>query len=306
MLLVSVALHLGLATGVALSYLHWHQASAPALPQAKASTLILISSQTRMPEPQNLVHSAPAVSSVTPSLPKSSPTPSIPTPASSSVADIKSDPAPVVEANPNANIPLPKPEASLAPSPPPVLNGHDGVVFILDVSGSMYEPYAGSTRLSYARQMLTQQIRALKDGTPFAITLYALNAHRSGPLVAANPTTREAASRFILEDFDCGGGTNLPAGLASAQELHPGRIVLLSDGDLNTTETDLLSKAHELLGEPRSGPALTVLTIYPRPNTNAERLLQGLADLQNGNGRENHTIERTVLLKPVRNSATTP
>ena len=47
------------------------------------------------------------------------------------------------------------------------------MVFILDISGSMYEPYAGSTRLAYARQTLSRRIRALKDGTPFAITLYA-------------------------------------------------------------------------------------------------------------------------------------
>ena len=93
------------------------------------------------------------------------------------------------------------------------------MVFILDVSGSMYEPYAGSTRLAYARQVLSERIQALKDGTPFAITLYAERTRTSGPLVAANNATRDAAVRFIMQDVDCGGGTNLPLGFSSAQKI---------------------------------------------------------------------------------------
>ena len=39
-----------------------------------------------------------------------------------------------------------------------------------------YEPYAGTTRLAVARQALDRQILALKDGTPFALVLYAQRA----------------------------------------------------------------------------------------------------------------------------------
>ena len=153
---------------------------------------------------------------------------------------------------------------------------------MLDVSGSMYEPYAGSTRLTYARQILGERIRALKNGTPFAIVLYAQTALPSGPLVAASAATREAAVRFILRDVDCGGGTNLPEGLAVARRLHTGDILLATDGDLNTTVQNLSSRARDILGEGKQGPNLEVIGIGPRSTENADQLLQMLADQQGG------------------------
>jgi hypothetical protein len=202
----------------------------------------------------------------------------------------------VVEANPNAHVPALPPEAVLSPTPAPVLNGHDGTVFILDVSGSMYEPYAGSTRLAFAREALSSQIHALKDGTPFAITLYAMNACTSGPLVAANDATREAAVRYIMRDVDCGGGTNLPAGLAAAENLHAGNLVLASDGDLNISTYDLMTQARGILGEAGHCPGLTVIGIGPRANTSADHLLQSLADQQEGIYRPEQFDGETPLL----------
>jgi Mg-chelatase subunit ChlD len=187
-----------------------------------------------------------------------------------------------------------------------MLDSHNGVVFLLDISGSMYEPCAGSTRLMFARQALSQRIRALKDGTPFAITLYAQIAHNSGPLVAASDATREAAVRFIMEDFDCGGGTNLPAGLASAQQLHAGHIVLASDGDLNISPTNLLVNARNILGPEGHCPALTVINISPRLNTDAESLLQSLADQQGGNCLTIQSDDAIKLLTSNKTEVTTP
>jgi Mg-chelatase subunit ChlD len=181
------------------------------------------------------------------------------------------------------------------------LNSREGIVFVLDVSGSMYEPYAGSTRLMLARQELARQIRSLKDGTPFAITIYAQTAHNSGPLVAASGATREAAIHLIMEDFDCGGGTNLPAGFASAQELHAGRIVLVSDGDLNMNQADLLANTRRLLGVPGQCPTLSVIAISPRSTTDAERLLQGIADQQNGSYSVEQADHKTALLTTDKN-----
>ncbi len=161
--------------------------------------------------------------------------------------------------------------------------GPDGsVVFILDVSGSMYEPCAGSTRLALARDELARRIQALADGTPFAITVYAQTAQNSGPLVAAGDATRDAAIRFINEEFDDGGGTNLPAGLASAQRLHPGSLVLVTDGDLNIGLTTLLGNAALILGPDGQGPALSIVGISPRPDTDAELQLRALADQERG------------------------
>jgi hypothetical protein len=152
----------------------------------------------------------------------------------------------------------------------------------------MYEPCAGSTRLGFAREILNRTIRALKEGTPFAITVYANRGCNSGPLVAANDLSREAAMRFIMHDFDCGGGTNLPAGLASAKQLHPGHIILLSDGDLNMGLIEILTKVGKILGPKDRGPALTIVGISPRPNTGDEQTLESLADQQGGNYQAEH------------------
>jgi hypothetical protein len=297
MLFLSITLHVALAVGIMLAYFHRPEAPATLPSDSKQPALVLVSSGIVIPESQSLTPSKPAASSVTASLPKvESSTPSSIIPHENLVAGSKPAVVPAVEANPNANLPLPKPEAILSPNPPPPLNSREGIVFILDVSGSMYEPYAGSTRLMLARQELARQIRSLKNGMPFAITVYAQTARNSGPLVAAGDATREAAVRFIMEDFDCGGGTNVSAGFAFAQQLHPGHIILVSDGDLNINQADLSADARRLLGEPGHGPALNVVAICPRPATDAERLLQELADQQNGNYSIEQASTATALL----------
>lgn len=306
MLFLSITLHVVLAIGLTFAYFHRTGTPASLPSDAKHSSLVLVSSQIVVPEPQNLAPSKPAVSSMTPSLPQSeSPVPSV-APHENLVAATQPAPSPVVEANPNANLPLPQPEAILSPTPPPALNSREGIVFLLDVSGSMYEPYAGSTRLMLARQELSRQIRSLKDGTPFAITIYAQTGRNSGPLVAASNATREAAVRFIMEDFDCGGGTNLPEGLASAQKLHAGHLILVSDGDLNINQADLLAEAQRILGAPGHNPALNIVAIGPRTSTDAERLLQGLADQQNGNYSVEQAGDKTALLTTDKSKATAP
>jgi von Willebrand factor type A domain len=273
-LIVSLALHLAVAGGIALSFFH----SAPVRHTTPASLapmrMVLVrSSALQLPIPLPVpAKPAPAVSISEPALPAHN--------FAKTTTVAVSKPAP--EANPNAHLPTPAPEAILSPVPPPLLNAADGVVFMLDVSGSMYESYAGSTRLTYAREILSGRIRALKNGTPFAIVLYSQQARASGPLVAASDATREAAVRFILRDVDCGGGTNLPEGLSVARHLCTGDIVLASDGDLNTTVQNLSTRTRAILGEAKKGPNLEVIGIAPRVTENADQLLAALAAQQGG------------------------
>lgn len=280
MLIISLALHVSVATGIGLSYLWTAAMPTTASSDATMPAVMLLHSQ----ETPNL-HSRPPASAksaartIATSLPATVPSPAQPI-TEKALTALARPPAP--ETNPNSHVRTLPPEAILSPNPAPHLNGADGVVFILDISGSMYEPYAGSTRLTFARETLSRRIGALKDGTPFAVTLYAQNAYTSGPLVAANDATREAAVRFIMQDVDCGGGTNLPAGLASAEQLHAGAFVLVSDGDLNISATSLTTKADGILGPKGHCPELTIVGIAPRSNTRDERLLQGLADQQGG------------------------
>jgi len=182
--------------------------------------------------------------------------------------------------------PVPKqpvsPEAILSPSGARHLDG--GVVFVLDISGSMYEPYRGHNRLTLARALLDRQVGSLPNGTPFAVTLYGETARRSGPLVEANDATRDAAVRFLAEDPDLGGGTNLPAGLDVTEQLHPNSIVVVTDGDLNISDAKLRSEARRILGHP--GPNLSIIGIAPRPRTGDAELLQNLAKEQAGSYQE--------------------
>ena len=199
--------------------------------------------------------------------------------------------APVPPPPPNAiavkgAAPRPKPVPLVTANPTPIattrggsqLNG--GVVFLLDISGSMYEAYAGATRLALARKLVVRQIEALPDGTPFAIALYGETTRHSGQLVPAGAASRAAAEHYLLEDFDCGGGTNLPAGFDTAETLHPASIVLVSDGDLNIADDKLLKETRRILGQP--GPQLSVIAIAPRAGTVDAQQLQEVAHQQAG------------------------
>jgi hypothetical protein len=281
MLIASLAVHVSVVAGIALSYFHRTTMTVVAASEPATSPVMLLNSEETPAQPLQKPASAPraAARSVEKSRPAALPSPARPMVEKALAA---STPSPAPEANPNAHIEALPPEAVLSPTPPPQLDGANGVVFVLDISGSMYEPYAGSTRLAYARQTLSRRIRALRDGTPFAITLYAQRACTSGPLVAANEVTREAAVRFIMRDVDCGGGTNLPAGLASAGPLHAGAIAIVTDGDLNMAAYSLTSKARDILGTAGHRPALTIVGIAPRFKAGADRLLQDFANEQGG------------------------
>ncbi len=296
MLVASLAVHGLLAGGCTLAV--WLGGSAPVHVRAvpPPTTLTLISSDSLLPPdtyvpPVQPAGPLPAPAAMTE--PPSLPAPPRRHKAASLAVRPGNVPPAAPEANPNAHLPTAPSEPVLAPVPAPKLDGSRGVVFILDISGSMYEPYAGSTRLSYAREELCRRVRALPDGTPFAVVLYALRAVPSGPLVAAGDATRAAAVRLLMRDMDCGGGTNLPAGFAAAAALHAGAIVLATDGDLNMPAYVLEQKTRELLGPPEHSPALTIAGIAParrharrprpaRPGRPAGRGLPGAA------GRHGH------------------
>ena len=284
MLAVSLAFHVSVAAGVAISCFRASAPPAKELSDSISPSVFLLRAQgtpeTSASLPASLKAAPLPVALATPA---TIPAPAPIQPAPAMPAPVTPLPATLaLEANPNANVRALPPESVLSPSPTPKLNGTDGIVFLLDVSGSMYEPYAGSTRLAFARQALSRRLLALKDGTPFAITLYAKSALNSGPLVAANNETREAAVRFIMREVDCGGGTDLPAGLASAMQLHTGALVLVSDGDWNMSAFTILSQAAGILGPQGLCPSLSIVGIAPRAEAKAEPLMQSLADQQGG------------------------
>jgi hypothetical protein len=305
MLGVSLALHGLLAGGVALSFCRGApQGSVEPVEETTTLTLIPPTLPPVRPSSMPSIAKLAALHLVTMSQPAA--LPAISAPRSPAVAPLITEKGlpvlpkttPVVEANPNAHLPRVAPEAVLSPVPPPNLDGTKGVVFILDISGSMYEAYAGSTRLAYARQTLSRRVRALPDGTPFAVVLYAQRACPSGPLVAANDATREAAVRFLMRDVDCGGGTNLPAGLVAARALRTGALVLATDGDLNISVPNLMLESREILGGAGVGPSIEVVGIGPRAGTTADQLLQDLADQEGGSYGIEQLPDETASLAP--------
>jgi len=306
MLIASLTLHVCLVGGLAFTFFHGTGRMVTASTGVKIppATIILLHSEStperQTPAPVVTKPVAPTLAAISPAT-VAAPVPPVVKKETPSTA-ILPHPALAKESNPNAHLaPVPT-ESALSPNPAPHLSGTNAVVFILDISGSMYEPYAGSTRLVLARETLSRQIRALKDGTPFAITVYAERARNSGPLVAANNATREAAVRFITRDVDCGGGTNLPAGLASAQQLHAGSLVLVSDGDLNISASNLASQTLAILGDKSHCPALSIVGIAPRSTTADEQLLQALADQQGGTYRYEQPESDTNLVSSASNA----
>ncbi len=297
-LTVSLALHVGLLTAVVLSFIPRESSPVGTTAQADAPSILLMRAKAVVAMASKQAAATKPAATVSLAKPVALPSPPIP-PLVEKPALIPATtmpPALAVEADPNAHIRAVAPDSILSPNPPPRLNSRQAVVFILDISGSMYEPFAGSTRIALARQTLSQQIAALKNGTPFAITLYALNATNSGPLVAASDATREAAVRFLMRDVDCGGGTNLPIGLNAAVALHTGAIVLATDGDLNISMVNLKARARVALGGAGHGPALTIVGVGPRADTTASGLLQSLADLQGGTYQVEQSADETALL----------
>jgi hypothetical protein len=270
-----MALHLGLIFGLV-----WHLRATPppAAKEPQAARLIYTLSSQEQPDrplppaPSLRVESHP-VAEAAPLLVK--------TPAPVSPQEIKpAAPAPsfALKDHAQADVRL---DADPVGDSGPVQN-KNSVVFVLDISGSMYEAYAGSTRLAVARALIRQRIESLQEGTPFAEVVYGETSCRSGSLVRAKASTRATAERFIDQDEACGGGTNLPGGFAAAQDLHPSSIFLVTDGDLNMTGAELLPKASRILGAPGACPALTIVAIAPRPHTDARRLLHALAEQQGG------------------------
>lgn len=108
-----------------------------------------------------------------------------------------------------------------------------GVVFVMDISGSMTQPYsAGISFYDHFSTALATTIGMLDEKVQFNIVLFSSGVrvwHEN--LVPASPGTAQAARRF-LADVRPNGPTNLHAALMTALSLDEVQtIFLLTDGD---------------------------------------------------------------------------
>ncbi len=303
MLILSLVLHLGLALALTLSH---HRPASTTLAAASGSPTVNLILLRSFDTPDPTV--APVVTATHPSVPGKAtfrPAPSAPPEVATKPGAAAPPPSLALAARMNARLRALPPEAILSPNHAPHLDGSNGIVFLLDISGSMCEPFQNSTRLTFAREALCRRIRALGEGTPFAVILYADRSSRSGPLVGASEATRDAAERFVWRDVNCGGGTNLPDGLAWAAQLHAGRLLVVSDGELNMRPTELLTKSRAVLGLKGKSPVLNILAIAPRATTDDGLLLQSLASQQGGTYQE-ESLDHGGFLTANRASSGTP
>lgn len=156
------------------------------------------------------------------------------------------------------------------------------LVFLIDVSGSMYGP----TRLELVKSSLKLLINNLREKDRVAIVVYSGSA---GEVLPSTSGSDKQKIREALDKLTAGGSTAGGAGIKLAYQIARknfveggnNRIILCSDGDFNVgiSSPDGLEKLIEQ--ERKSGVFLTVLG-YGMGNYKDNRM-QVLAEKGNGN-----------------------
>jgi Ca-activated chloride channel family protein len=156
------------------------------------------------------------------------------------------------------------------------------LVFLIDVSGSMYGPH----RLPLVKASLAMLAPNLTDKDRVAIVVYAGNSGLVLPSTAGSdtPTILDALHRL-----EAGGSTNGGQGLLLAYKVAQdhfikggvNRVILATDGDFNVGVTDQGSLLRLIEEKRESGIALSVLG-FGMGNVK-DSTMEKLADAGNGN-----------------------
>jgi Ca-activated chloride channel family protein len=156
------------------------------------------------------------------------------------------------------------------------------LVFLIDVSGSMFEP----NRLPWVKASLRMLVNQLGENDRVAMVAYAGN---TGLVLDSTSATKKDRILEALDRLEAGGSTNGSGGIQQAYDVAvanfvkggTNRVILCTDGDWNVgvTSTDALVK---LIEEKRkTGVFLSVLG-FGMGNLRDEMMVK-LADAGNGN-----------------------
>jgi Ca-activated chloride channel homolog len=156
------------------------------------------------------------------------------------------------------------------------------LVFLVDVSGSMNQPY----KLPLVQQSLRLLVEQLTPRDRVAIVVYAGAA---GLVLPSTPGDQQAAIVSAIERLEAGGSTNGGEGIELAYaEAARGfiagglnRVVLATDGDFNVGVTDLGALVRLVEEKAKGGVFLSVLG-YGTGNLK-DSTMESLADKGNGN-----------------------
>ena len=156
------------------------------------------------------------------------------------------------------------------------------LVFLIDVSGSMFEP----NKLPLVKASLAMLAPNLTDKDRVAIVVYAGNTGLVLPSTSGSDTPAILDALYRLE---AGGSTNGGDGLILAYKVAQqhfiaggvNRVILATDGDFNVGVTDQGSLLRLIEDKRRSGVALSVLG-FGMGNVK-DSTMEKLADAGNGN-----------------------
>jgi Ca-activated chloride channel family protein len=134
------------------------------------------------------------------------------------------------------------------------------LVFLIDVSGSMFEP----NKLPLLKRSLGLLVRQLDERDHVALVAYAGN---TGLVLPSTAGDHQEAILDAIEHLEAGGSTNGGAGIVQAyqvatQSFIPGgvnRVILATDGDFNVGVTNEGDLTRLLEDEARSKVYLTIL-----------------------------------------------
>ena len=156
------------------------------------------------------------------------------------------------------------------------------LVFLIDVSGSMYGP----TRLELVKSSLKLLINNLREKDRVSIVVYAGNA---GEVLPSTPGSDKQKIRDALDQLTAGGSTAGGAGIQLAYKIARNnfiqggnnRVILCTDGDFSVGVSSGSGLEDLITKERKSGVFLTVLG-YGMGNYK-DNLMQVLAEKGNGN-----------------------
>jgi Ca-activated chloride channel family protein len=158
----------------------------------------------------------------------------------------------------------------------------NNLVFLIDVSGSMFEP----NKLPLVKQGLELLVNQLRPQDRVAIVVYAGNA---GLVLPSTPGSNKGAILSAIQELEAGGSTAGGAGIKLAYDVARqnfldrgnNRVILATDGDFNVGASSDSDLEQLIESERKDNIFLTVLG-FGTGNTKDSKM-ELLADKGNGN-----------------------
>ena len=169
-----------------------------------------------------------------------------------------------------------------AKSVPAAERPRQNLVFLIDVSGSMF----GSDRLDLVKRAFLQLLEELQPTDTVSLVTYA---SRDEVLLEGTPAADKARIMDVISGLEAGGSTNSAAGIRTAYQLaekyategSANRILMATDGDFNVGMTSEGDLARLVMEKKEAGVRLTMLGVgYGNYKDNK---LEALADYGDGN-----------------------